>query len=206
MKIEKFNEKFSPNASGTFNIEDFKFSKTNVENEYKFDYKNSKVEGNVILDDNSKVSYIKITKGEDLLDDQDIVDLEIFIEDNIDITVNEDSATGGPASAGMGAVVSAQPSSLPGATVGADWISGGGTTGSGDISVPYNPGGADRTFQKIPVSGFSNPKKLVKKKDDKKNQVLDLNEPKLDFTPNTKVMSYMDFMKSDVNVPKKIKQ
>jgi hypothetical protein len=46
--------------------------------------------------------------------------------------ISEDtSATGGPAvSGGMGAVVSAQPSGLAGATIGTNWASGGGTTGS----------------------------------------------------------------------------
>ena len=54
--------------------------------------------------------------------------------------INEDtSATGGLAVGGMGAVVSAQPSGLAGATIGTNWSSSGGTEGSGDISAQYNP-------------------------------------------------------------------
>jgi hypothetical protein len=83
--------------------------------------------------------------------------------------INEDtSATGGPAgavgsggigfggnsvggvtTAGMGGVQSSQPSAFPGALNGTDWINGGGQSGSGDISVPYNPSGANRVFQKM---------------------------------------------------------
>ena len=62
------------------------------------------------------------------------------------------SATGGPSVGGMGAVVNAQPSGLAGQTIGTNWASNGGTVGSGDVSVPYNPSGANRVFQKIPAN------------------------------------------------------
>jgi hypothetical protein len=41
--------------------------------------------------------------------------------------------------------------------------SSGGTIGSGDISVPYNPGGADRMIQKIPVMGYNHGARTGKK-------------------------------------------
>lgn len=203
-----------------FNLEDFKFyTDFNLgKTSYHFLYKKDKIEGDIIIGyqnvkDKTKpyISHIDIIKGEDLLEDEDIVDLESFIEDNIDSVIgskkiNEDSATGGPASAGMGAVVSAQPSSNPGATVGADWISGGGTTGSGDVSIPYNPGGADRMFQKVPVSSFSNSNRFIGKTKNKKTNIKDLTQPVLDFKPTTKVMSYDDFIKKDINVIKRNKK
>ena len=101
---------------------------------------------------------------------------EIKIVENlitqIELLLEDTSATGGPAgavgsssigvgsigvsmanatTAGMGPVQSSQPSSIPGALNGQSWISGGGKDGSGDISVPYNPSGANRMFQKFPA-------------------------------------------------------
>lgn len=214
MRIKKFNEN---NDSFNFNINDFEFyTDFNLgKKTYHFLYKDGMVEGDIIMGQqsfkdgsvNTYVSHINIIKGENLLNDDSIEDIEIFLDDNIDIIlnskkINEESATGGPASAGMGAVVSAQPSSLPGATIGANWVSGGGTTGSGDIGVAYNPGGDDRMYQKIPLAGFSNLHTNKKKRKKSDNQ-LDLNQPNLDFKPKTKVMSYTDFIKADINKPKK---
>jgi hypothetical protein len=45
--------------------------------------------------------------------------------------------------------------------------SSGGTIGSGDISVPYNPGGADRMIQKIPVMGYNHGARTGKKSREK---------------------------------------
>ena len=67
---------------------------------------------------------------------------------NIEKTMEDTSATGGPAGS-VGAVVSAQPSGLAGATIGTNWASGGGTVGSGDISVPYNFGKTSPLFARI---------------------------------------------------------
>jgi hypothetical protein len=225
MIIKKYNEKFGPNVTTFYNIDDFEFyTDFNLgKTTYHFSYKDGKVEGDIILgygsfgnkDIKPYISHMNIVKGEDLLEDKDIVDMETFFDDNMDVILNskklnEESATGGPASAGMGAVVSAQPSSNPGATIGSAWVSGGGTTGSGDVSVAYNPGGADRVYQKVPVSGFNNLHNFLsvaKKSKKKKSQnPVDLTEPVLDFKPSTKVMSYTDFIKSDVNKPKKVKQ
>jgi hypothetical protein len=123
----------------------------------------------------------------------------------------ETSATGGPASTGMGAVVSAQPSGLAGATIGVDWASGGGTSGSGDIGVPYNPSGANRVFQKIPAPqmGKNHGARTGKKSRVKKLDMKALRNFSRDFEPNQKdgsrqkVLNFNDFLKNDFNTIKK---
>jgi hypothetical protein len=134
--------------------------------------------------------------------------------------ISEDtSATGGPAvSGGMGAVVSAQPSGLAGATIGTSWASGGGTTGSGDVSVPYNPSGANRVFQKFPAPqgkdhGARTGKKSRVKRLDMKS-LKDIFAKRQDFTAGEsereqgikgkgKVMNFNNFLKNDFNTIKK---
>ena len=126
------------------------------------------------------------------------------------------SATGGPSVGGMGAVVSAQPSGLAGATIGTSWASHGGTTGSGDVAVPYNPSGANRVFHKVPAPGFemgkghgprTGKKSRVKKLDLK--ALKDVFAKRQDFTAGQskngekKVMNFDDFQKNDVNTIKK---
>jgi hypothetical protein len=125
----------------------------------------------------------------------------------------ETSATGGPA--GMGSVVSAQPSGLAGQTIGPNWGSNGGTTGSGDVSVPYNPGGSNRMSQKIPVpmgkdhGSRTGKKSRTKRLDMKTLQNIFKNRPKFgdkndDEKPGEKkVMDFKDFIKADVNKVKK---
>ena len=128
--------------------------------------------------------------------------------------INEDtSATGGLAVGGMGAVVSAQPSGLAGATIGTNWSSSGGTEGSGDISAQYNPGGLDHKLQqKIPMSKGHGPRTGKKSREKK----LDLKEIKnvlskrQDYTKGSskasdekKIMSFDDFEKSEINRVKK---
>lgn len=125
------------------------------------------------------------------------------------------SATGGPAvSGGMGAVVSAQPSGLAGATIGTNWSSGGGTVGSGDVSIPYNPSGSNRVFQKIPAPmgkehGPRTGKKSRVKKLDLKS-LKDIFAKRQDFTAGQgdtsgkkKVLDFNDFLKNDFNTIKK---
>lgn len=125
----------------------------------------------------------------------------ILLFENFEIDINEDtSATGG---SGMGAIVSAQPSSLAGSTMSPD-----ATCGSGDISVPYNPGTGAKLMQKMPVMGYNHGARTGKKSRTKK---LDLKQLKADFkakkdttTPKTgerKVMNFNDF-KSDFKVTK----
>lgn len=126
------------------------------------------------------------------------------------------SATGGPSVGGMGAVVNSQPSGLAGATIGTSWASHGGTVGSGDVSVPYNPSGANRVFQKIPAPGFemgkghgprTGKKSRVKKLDMK--ALKDVFAKRQDWTAGQakngekKVMNFDDFAKSDVNTIKR---
>lgn len=131
--------------------------------------------------------------------------------EEIELILNEDtSATGGPA--GMGSVVNAQPSGLAGATIGTSWASHGGTEGSGDVSVPYNPSGANRVFQKIPAMGFNHGARTGKKSRTKKLDIKSLKKmfnKKQDYTkkqdgikkPN--VMSFQDFLKNDITSVKK---
>ncbi len=124
------------------------------------------------------------------------------------------SATGGPSVGGMGAVVNAQPSGLAGATIGTNWATTGGTTGSGDVSVPYNPSGSNRVFQKIPAPsmGSNHGARTGKKSREKKldlKALKDIFAKRQDFTAGQakngekKVMSFDDFQKTDVNTIKK---
>lgn len=131
--------------------------------------------------------------------------------------IEEDtSATGGPAGSvgGMGAVVNAQPSGLAGQTIGTNWASGGGTVGSGDVSVPYNPSGSNRVFQKIPAPtmGSNHGARTGKKSREKKLDLKALKNvfaKRQDFTAGQskngekKVMSFDDFQKNDINTIKK---
>ena len=99
--------------------------------------------------------------------------------------LNEDTATGGPSGAagaatvgyggggvgyanasigGMGSVVSPQPSMFAGVTTEPGYSSGGGKEGSGDVSVPYNPGGRKKVFQKIAVDNRKGSNKRRKNK------------------------------------------
>lgn len=134
------------------------------------------------------------------------------------------SATGGLSVGGMGAVVSAQPSGLAGATIGTNWASGGGTTGSGDVSIPYNPSGSNRVFQKEPMAmgkdhGPRTGKKSRKKRLDMKtlknmlSKTQDYQDGQEERTPNKpqnqpsskekRVVNFNDFLKNDFNTIKK---
>jgi hypothetical protein len=129
--------------------------------------------------------------------------------------LEDTSATGGPSVGGMGAVVSAQPSGLAGTTIGPGWASGGGTTGSGDISVPYNPSGANRVFQKLPAPMGKNHGPRTGKKSRQKRLDLkalkDVFSKRQDFTsgegeskPKEKrVMDFNDFFRNDFTTIKK---
>ena len=133
--------------------------------------------------------------------------------ENYILLESDTSATGGLAVGGMGAVVSAQPSGLAGATIGTNWSSSGGTEGSGDISAQYNPGGLDHKLQqKIPMSKGHGPRTGKKSREKK----LDLKEIKnvlskrQDYTKGSskasdekKIMSFDDFEKSEINRVKK---
>ncbi len=134
------------------------------------------------------------------------------------IILEDTSATGGPVSGGMGAVVSSQPSGLAGSTIGPNWASHGGTVGSGDsgnISVPYNPSGSNRVFQKIPApmgkdhGARTGKKSRTKRLDMKTLKTMFKNRPKFNSDDSVKssgvkkVMDFNDFLKNDVNNIKK---
>lgn len=102
-----------------------------------------------------------------------------------ELTNENTSATGGPVSGGMGAVVSAQPSGLAGQTIGQNWASGGGVEGSGDIAVPYNPSGVNRVFQKIPAQMGKGHGPMTGKKSRKKK--LDLKALKAAFDKRSEI-------------------
>lgn len=126
-------------------------------------------------------------------------------------------ATGSPSGAvsggdvgsiGMGAVTSAQPSSLAGATFGGDWSGHGGTIGSGDI------GARGPAFQQ-PEMGMSHGPRTGKKSRKKRMSMKTLKNifsKKQDYTTQTttartkKVMSFDDFDKQNINRVTKIKE
>jgi hypothetical protein len=136
--------------------------------------------------------------------------------------LEDTSATGGPAgsvgsssigvgsmgvsmtnatTAGMGPVQSSQPSSIPGALNGQAWISGGGKDGSGDISVPYNPSGANRMFQKFPAFSKkkqSDPNVITKKSRHKQLDMKTLKDMMSSKKASGKIMNFNDFEKKDV--------
>lgn len=125
---------------------------------------------------------------------------ESFEEDEFEL--NEDSG-------GMGAITSAQPSSLPGVTTGQS----AGTVGSGDISVPFNPGGGAKMSQKIPAMGFNHGPRTGKKSREKKldlKQLRNAIKSRKDFThgqtTGKKVMSFNDFQKDDINKVTRVKE
>jgi hypothetical protein len=137
------------------------------------------------------------------------------IQNKENMILEDTSSTGGPAvSGGMGAVVSAQPSGLAGSTIGPNWASSGGSVGSGDISVPYNPSGSNRVFQKIPTPmGKNHGPKTGKKSRVKKLDLKSLRDvfaKRQDFTDNQgenkgkkKVLDFNDFLKNDFTTIKK---
>lgn len=136
----------------------------------------------------------------------------ISIREKERMILEDTSATGGPA--GMGSVVSAQPSGLAGATIGPNWASHGGTLGSGDVSMPYNPGGSNRVFQKAPAQMGSNHGSRTGKKSRKKRMTLKTLQglknalsQRQNYTEGgekkKRVMDFNDFKKDDVNTIKR---
>jgi len=131
------------------------------------------------------------------------------------LILEDTSATGGPSVGGMGAVVDAQPSGLAGTTIGTNWASGGGSVGSGDVSIPYNPSGSNRVFQKMPSPmgkehGPRTGKKSRQKRLDLK-ALKDIFAKRQDFTSgegeikskHKKVLDFNNFLKNDFNTIKK---
>lgn len=149
----------------------------------------------------------------------------------VKLLLEDTSATGGPAGAvsggevssggvafgnaaiaGMGNVVAAQPSSLPGATIGSAWSDHGGTTGSGDVSFLLP--GAGKMYQKAPM-GKGHGAQTGKKSREKKlniKQLKDVFARKQDYTSGEggtrtkKVMSFDDFQKDSMSKVTKVKE
>ena len=110
----------------------------------------------------------------------------------------------------MGSVVSPQPSMFAGVTTEPGYSSGGGKEGSGDVSVPYNPGGRKKVFQKIAVD---NRKGSNKRRKNKMIQGLkNIFSQKQDYTSGQgksksgKIMNFDSFSKDDLNKVTKVKQ
>lgn len=146
--------------------------------------------------------------------------------------LNEDSGTGGPSGAvnagsvgyggagvaysnasmsGSGAIVSAQPSNFAGVTTEPGYSAGGGTVGSGDISVPYNPGGRKKVFQKLAAN--SDRKGSNKRRKNKIIQGLkNIFSQKQDYTASqgksrpSKIMNFNNFSKEELNKVTKVKE
>jgi hypothetical protein len=103
---------------------------------------------------------------------------------------------------GMGGVVAAQPSNNTGVTTEPGYTAGGGKTGSGDISIPYNAGGT-KMFQKAPVDNRRGTNKR------RKNKVLaglkSVFANRQDFTAGQgkdkpkRVMNFDSFSKDELN-------
>lgn len=113
---------------------------------------------------------------------------------------------------GMGAVTPSQPSSFAGATTEPAFSAGGGTVGSGDVSVPYNPGGKKKVFQKLPAS-MSDRKGSNNRRKNKIIQGLkNIFANKQDFTSGegevkkSKVMNFDNFSKQQFNKVTKVTQ
>jgi hypothetical protein len=122
-------------------------------------------------------------------------------------------AMGNAAHGGMGNVTAAQPSTMPGATIGSAWSGHGGTIGSGDVANPF-PGGGN-VYQKSPAMdmGKSHGARTGKKKRVKKLDLKALKNTfatKQDFTQGSehksKIMNFNDFQKQGVNKVTKVKE
>jgi hypothetical protein len=114
------------------------------------------------------------------------------------------------ATGGMGAVTAAQPSIYAGSTMEPGFSAGGGRTGSGDVSVPYNTGG-NKVFQKIAAP--DNRKGSNKRR---KNKILkglkNIFSQKQDYTSGEgkvkkqNVMNFNQFSKDQFSKVTKVKQ
>lgn len=105
-------------------------------------------------------------------------------------------------------------SGLGGETIGTSWASGGGDE-PGQVSIPYNPSGANRVFQKVaePEMGKNHGARTGKKSREKKLDMKTLKSMfarRQDYTAGegevdrpSKVMSFDNFAKDNINTIKK---
>jgi len=134
----------------------------------------------------------------------------LILFENFEEETNEStSATGGLA---VSTGVSGGPASgLAGQTLSTNWASSTNKVSDGTLDVAYNPGGANRVFQKIPAAMGSNHGARTGKKSREKR--LDLKHLKnvlskrQDYTKNSgedkKIMSFDNFEKDNINTIKK---
>lgn len=166
-----------------------------------------------------------------ILENKPVDEINFLIEKNeieYSESLNEDTAaTGGPGGAvsggdvgssgvamanagiaGMGSVVSAQPSSLSGTTIGSNWSSNGGSVGSGDVSFPFPVGGKNPMFQKAnTLMGMSHGSRTGKKNRIKKLDLKSMFQKKNKETSTTKrVMNFDDFQKLSITKVTKVKE
>lgn len=153
---------------------------------------------------------------------------DLIFSKEIDSLYEDTSGTGGPSGAvlggsvgssgvayanasigGMGSVVSPQPSMFAGVTNEPGYTDGGGKVGSGDVSVPYNPGGRKKMFQKLSIK-TDNRKGTNKRRKNKLLQGLkNVFSNKQDYTAGKstgKIMNFDKFSKDDLNKVTRVKQ
>jgi hypothetical protein len=159
-----------------------------------------------------------------------LIEMLIF-EKELEYLSEDTSATGGPSGAvsggvgasgvayanasisGMGNVVSPQPSMFAGTTVEPGYSASGGKEGSGDISVPYNPGGKKKVFQKLSTNA-DNRKGVSKRRRGKLlGGLKNIFSMKQDYTDNQgsskghgKIMDFDKFSKDEFSKVTRVKQ
>ena len=115
---------------------------------------------------------------------------------------SDTSATGGPFIGGGG--MSGNPVDLGKTPLGPKWASSS-TNDKGYIIVPYNPSGADRMMQRIPVMGKDHGARTGKKSREKRLDIKALRDAlakRKDFERKDgekKVMSFDNFTKDEFN-------
>lgn len=169
---------------------------------------------NIILEDLYKYYETLISENKSIKEIEKVN--KLIVEKEVELLENTSAASGAGGStgtanvttAGMGGVVSSQPSSMPGSLNGPNWISGGGKEGSGDIAVPYNPSGGNRAFQKVPMGkghGAQTGKKSRKKRLNMKT-LQDIFKKGKAEGGSRKVLSFKDYDKNKINTVTKVEE
>lgn len=153
----------------------------------------------------------KIKSGDYSIADSEIVEELIMKKEQL---LEDVSGMGNASVSGMGNISSSQPSMNPGALNGNPFTSGGGVSGSGDISVPYNAGTGKKLFQNVPAFGRNHGSKIGKKPRNKKLNLKELknrmsikqDDTTSDEPRKSKVMNFNDFNKDSINKVIKVKE
>lgn len=135
----------------------------------------------------------------------------LILFENFDEETNESTSATGGLEVSTG--VSGGPSSgLAGQTLSTNWASGTNKVSDGTLDVAYNPGGANRVFQKmLAPMGSNHGARTGKKSREKRLDIKHLRNvlsKKKDFTPTSsdkKIMSFDNFEKDKINTIKKNK-